>query len=146
MPWCQMMCFLVFCCFTVFRWFLFDARRGVSGSVCIRLCFWFIFMVQIRNCDHVQMLLLLFTCRDTEAFPVTTGSINTCSVVDHELYCWGRNHRGQLGRGNTDDLYQVPDSPVNLGTNFEVESVECALEHCCAVSTTEDMKCSVFVF
>ena len=81
--------------------------------------------------------------RDTAAFPVTTDKQTTCSVVEHELYCWGRNDYAQLGRGNKDPMYQVPDSPVNLGRGFEVDNAKCGQEYCCAVSTAEDLKCLV---
>merc|ERR1712151_738267 len=39
---------------------------------------------------------------------VSGGKHHTCAIVgaDNTLYCWGRNNKGQLGLGDTDDRYK----------------------------------------
>ena len=68
-------------------------------------------------------------------------------VVGGEIKCWGRNDRGQLGQGHTDDLGDGPGemgdnlSTVNLGTGKTAIAIEAGEHHTCAILNDGSLKC-----
>lgn len=53
-------------------------------------------------------------------YQVTTGWLHTCALLDTgAVRCWGDNHYGQLGYGNTEDIgddelpFTAGDVPIN---------------------------------
>lgn len=73
---------------------------------------------------------------------LSAGADHTCGVV-HNVeftesqapnnlgYCWGRNHRGQIGNGTENAQRLSPDSVLIPG---ELQSVSAGHEHTCALS------------
>eukprot|EP01084_Bolivina_argentea_P261831 442629_1 len=63
------------------------------------------------------------------------------------LKCWGRNHEGQLGYGDTNNRGDGPGEmgnallEVDLGTGFNVTDIVAGGYHTCAVSTLNKIKC-----
>ena len=51
------------------------------------------------------------------------------------------DNRGVLGRGNTNDLYEPPTTPINLGDDFTPQAIHCGENHCCCISTDKTLKC-----
>jgi hypothetical protein len=63
---------------------------------------------------------------DTAWTTVDVGSMFTCAVnQDGTLWCWGRNDRGQLGLGDTDDR----TVPVQVGADGDWASVSLGYGH-----------------
>ena len=67
--------------------------------------------------------------------------------------CWGRNDKGQLGLGDTEQRGGVNGSgypydmgaalpTVDVGTNVTVESLALGASHSCAVTTDGELKVS----
>lgn len=80
--------------------------------------------------------------------PLTLGGGHTCGIqLDGALKCWGNNHDGQLGLGETEDRGDDPGEEianlpsVQLGSGFGVASVFTGVQHTCALSTGGDVKC-----
>jgi len=64
---------------------------------------------------------------------------HTCGVTDSdEVYCWGRNNWGQLGRGTTGGQSAEPE-PVFGGLEFV--SVSGGADHTCGVTTAGEAYC-----
>jgi alpha-tubulin suppressor-like RCC1 family protein len=62
---------------------------------------------------------------------VTAGDSHTCArKTDGTIWCWGRNHFGELGDGIGDDGKQIPVPVGALGT--DVVEVEAGAHHTCA--------------
>lgn len=61
------------------------------------------------------------------------GSYTMCGVVGagEDLYCWGANNRGQLGRGNT----AFPGLPGIVTGDLDVAEMTMGHEHVCAVTS-----------
>jgi len=80
---------------------------------------------------------------------VSAGGSHTCAIQDpsttggavvYKTYCWGRNHRGQLGTGS------VSETPVSLTNSSEVKhasqtldlrQVSAGSDHSCGVSKVD---------
>lgn len=61
---------------------------------------------------------------------VSAGDAHTCAIdSDKKVWCWGRNNRGQLGKGDTNDA----DQPVLITTLTNVTAISAGHEHTCAV-------------
>jgi len=41
------------------------------------------------------------------ATEIAVGAAHACAVVDQAIYCWGRNHYGQLGDRSTADSFDA---------------------------------------
>lgn len=69
-----------------------------------------------------------------DAVLVATGFGTTCYVTsadnDGEIWCWGRNNRGQ--RGNGDNL-NSPSSPTRTLTNLPAVQIDSGKDHTCAI-------------
>lgn len=71
-------------------------------------------------------------------FDISAAPYYTCAAYG-DTKCWGRNHKGQLGQGHTDTLSSI--SSVDLGADFAPKELDCAYDHCCALSTASTTKC-----
>lgn len=50
------------------------------------------------------------------------GTQHSCAILsDRNLYCWGENQNGQLGRGTNEDIKVMSTSPVDLNGQAVVE-------------------------
>lgn len=57
----------------------------------------------------------LFVSNITDAKQVSVGKDHTCALLNNgEVYCWGRNEKGQLGDGTTNDR-DAPVKVISLG-------------------------------
>ena len=79
---------------------------------------------------------------------VDCGESHSCALSeDQQIKCWGVNHVGQLGQGDTtnrgNDINQMGDNltPIDLGTEFNASSIRCGQHNVCALSTDHDTKC-----
>ena len=63
------------------------------------------------------------------AVHLACGQDGTCAIRDGALYCWGRNHTGQLGLGH-DDWAEFPE---RVGQRSEWTYVACGEDHTCGI-------------
>lgn len=83
---------------------------------------------------------------DLEKIPGLTGIVRITSIDAHvcalnkggSVLCWGRNQRGELGRGNTNDLSLTP-APVVLPAN--AKGIGSAVNHSCAILVDDTVWC-----
>ena len=82
------------------------------------------------------------------AIAIEAGSYHMCAILDNgRIKCWGRNHLGQLGLGDTvargDDPNEMGDNLpyVNLGTNKKSVSISCTDFGCCSILDDGQVKC-----
>jgi len=69
---------------------------------------------------------------------VDAGGQDTCAVRrTGSLYCWGVNHRGQLGDGTT----TIRTSPVRVGPARAWRQVSTGWFHTCAIRTNKSLWC-----
>jgi alpha-tubulin suppressor-like RCC1 family protein len=63
---------------------------------------------------------------------------NTCGVtVDSRIFCWGRNHHGQLGDGTTGTRLR----PVAVTTSLSFQQVSSGWEHACGITAAHKAYC-----
>jgi alpha-tubulin suppressor-like RCC1 family protein len=73
------------------------------------------------------------------AVAVVAAGNHACALLDgDEVICWGRNHAGQLGQGNTakvgDGTIDVADiDPIDLGEGRRAIAITGLLNHTCAL-------------
>ena len=68
------------------------------------------------------------------------GYKQSCVVFeDNVLKCWGHNHKGQIGTGNTTN--QKTPVAVDVGSSLGVKYVGIGEGHACAVLTDNTVKC-----
>ena len=79
---------------------------------------------------------------------IDVGYQHSCALsTNFEIKCWGYNVDGQLGYGDTnnrgDNIGEMGSnlSPIDLGTDFNIESIECGYNHNCAISDDQQVKC-----
>ncbi|CAM9513683.1 unnamed protein product [Ectocarpus fasciculatus] len=82
------------------------------------------------------------------AAALATGWHHTCVILDNkELHCFGRNHDGQLGQGDTVDrggeAGQMGDDmvAVDLGEGRHPVAVAAGRWHTCALMDNDEVKC-----
>jgi len=85
------------------------------------------------------------------ALSVFAGGDHSCAITaGHELRCWGRNSRGQLGYGNKTDvgnnqglaqLAAIDLYSKNLAEGATVSEVSLGKEHTCARFSTGEVVC-----
>ena len=68
---------------------------------------------------------------------MSCGWLHSCAIVDGSVYCWGRNHHGQLGAG-VGAVSVVPVLVPGLTLIVELSSGAC---HSCARSSTGEVRC-----
>jgi alpha-tubulin suppressor-like RCC1 family protein len=67
---------------------------------------------------------------------VSSGSSHTMAITTSgQLWGWGSNFSGQLGRGNTDDQ----TTPVRIGSASNWAQVSCGNNHTMAITTTGEL-------
>ena len=77
---------------------------------------------------------------------ITAGDSTSCGITkDNNLWCWGYNHEGQMGQGNTTSA----PTPVQVTGSWRTTSAETVgwayddnRPHMCAINTTGDLYCS----
>ena len=79
---------------------------------------------------------------------ICVGGGHGCALNDNnEVKCWGKNDRGQLGQGDTDNRGDAGGEmgnhldAIDFGDTFTPSYVVCGQEHTCAVSDADDIKC-----
>jgi len=78
---------------------------------------------------------------------IAAGVAHSCAVLDPDtVKCWGKNDRGQLGRGDTDARGDEPDemsvlTPIDLGPDVVVLDVVAGAVHTCALLRGGQIKC-----
>jgi len=74
---------------------------------------------------------------------VSVGQHFACAVrsVDSQVYCWGRNDAGQLGRGTVGAATDPElDASVPV-TNLSAKQVAAGTTHACAIASDNTIKC-----
>jgi cysteine-rich repeat protein len=76
------------------------------------------------------------------------GDSHTCLLSRQgDVRCWGRNHRGQLGIGSTDEVGSGPDQMgaaltlVDLGSDRTAVTIAAGGDHSCALLDDFTVKC-----
>eukprot|EP00756_Hemistasia_phaeocysticola_P008318 Hpha_TRINITY_DN14585_c0_g1::TRINITY_DN14585_c0_g1_i1::g.47039::m.47039 len=79
---------------------------------------------------------------------VSAHFAHTCALCGDKLtvFCWGYNHRGQLGLGDTNDRgrmanWELSWGPTDLGMSIETLLPGSYANHNCAVTSTSGLKC-----
>lgn len=80
---------------------------------------------------------------------VVTGGKFTCALLDNDsVKCWGRNKKGQLGLGITDNTWggavnQMGDllPAVSLGVGRTAKQISAGRYHACAILDDDSAKC-----
>lgn len=82
------------------------------------------------------------------ATAVSSGGKHTCALLDNgQMKCWGLNHSGQLGLGDTNDrgdnAGEMGDAlpAIDLGTGRSAVTISAGGAHTCAVLDNGDVKC-----
>lgn len=74
-----------------------------------------------------------------EISSVTGGDWHTCALGDDtNVYCWGGNALGQLGRGNTSPPEPNPDIVTGLADVIDLFAAD---DHTCAIDGSLDLSC-----
>jgi alpha-tubulin suppressor-like RCC1 family protein len=83
-----------------------------------------------------------------KATALYAGMGTSCAVLESgPIKCWGRNHVGQLGLGDTQDRGDQPGEmgaalpAVNLGPGAKVVALAMGREHTCALLDDHTVKC-----
>eukprot|EP00798_Chlamydomonas_sp_ICE-L_P025566 gene25566-11216_t len=76
------------------------------------------------------------------------SGVKTCVLFENgQVKCWGRNERGQLGLGDSDNRGATPDTLpynqeyVNLGTGYTATAIASGQFHTCALLDDGAVKC-----
>lgn len=72
---------------------------------------------------------------------IAVGSGFACAISSNEVYCWGRNHRGQLGTGNTTSSSQPVKVDHSTGLAGKTLSNIVATESTVCVIASGDLYC-----
>ncbi len=64
---------------------------------------------------------------------VALGSHHSCAIADAQIYCWGRNDRGQLGVANRIAPDQKSYRPLKLDHSGPATAISAGEAHSCAV-------------
>jgi len=83
-----------------------------------------------------------------EAVQLECGAAHSCArSAGGDLKCWGYNLMGQLGQGDNSNIGDATGElgdnlkAIDLGTGFEIKTLEVGQYHSCAISTDGDLKC-----
>lgn len=83
-----------------------------------------------------------------EAVAIAAGSSHTCALLDDGgVKCWGSNHTGELGQGDTrqrgDEPQEMGDSlpEIDLGSGRRAIAVSAGATHTCALLDDGTVKC-----
>ena len=69
---------------------------------------------------------------------IKMGSVNTCIVLENsELKCWGNNSTGQLGNGETTNLY----TPTTIDIDVSIQNIVLSIRHTCTIASDGSPLC-----
>ncbi|CAE7226854.1 RCBTB2, partial [Symbiodinium microadriaticum] len=78
---------------------------------------------------------------------VAAGLYFGCALLDNDsVKCWGRNDKGQLGQGDTENRGDEPDElgdklpPIDLGTGKTAKQLAAMYNGCCALLNDDTVK------
>jgi len=78
----------------------------------------------------------------TQVSMIKTGIYHTCALLNNgTVKCWGRNYRGQLGYGDTQDRDKPEATPIDLGTGRTAKQLSLGSTHTCALLDNDTVKC-----
>ncbi|HIB77973.1 MAG TPA: hypothetical protein EYO58_10260, partial [Flavobacteriales bacterium] len=79
---------------------------------------------------------------------IAAGESHTCALLDNnKIKCWGQNNKGQLGKGNTENIgdkhEQMGDylQPIDLDDANTAKSIVAGFHHTCALFDNNTIKC-----
>ena len=79
---------------------------------------------------------------------LTSINFSVCAILDNDkVKCWGRNHVGQLGLGDTDNRGDDPNEMgdnlpyVDLGTSMKADVLAGESQHVCVMLKNDKVKC-----
>jgi len=82
------------------------------------------------------------------ATAIAAGGFQTCAILDDKsVKCWGKNHHGQLGLGDTnargDASGEMGDNlpAVDLGTGRTATAIAAGYDYTCAILDDKSVKC-----
>ena len=78
------------------------------------------------------------------ATQLAAGYFHTCALLDTgNVRCWGRNDRGQLGYGNTDNIGddETPDTVADVALGGRAIALTAGVSHTCALLDTGAIRC-----
>jgi len=77
------------------------------------------------------------------AVAVAAGGSYSCAILDdHSVKCWGSGSYGELGYGNTTNVFDPSTvGPVDLGAGRTAVAIDTAANHTCVILTTGDVMC-----
>lgn len=80
---------------------------------------------------------------NSKVVQISVGLQHTCAVLeDKSLRCWGRNNNGQLGYGNTTNVYEPSElGPVKLGQSEVIKQVSAGWRHTCVLFESNRVRC-----
>lgn len=125
---------------------------GEDGSVLgVRAAVWLVVIgaVGAVGCDRVFGLTIPVDAIDAADAPpplehwrlVSGGDAHTCGIrLDHTLWCWGRNDRGQLGRGTAASELEHPE-PVRIGAGADWDQLAVGADTTCAIKLDRTLWC-----
>ena len=74
----------------------------------------------------------------TDWMTVTGGGASTCAIrTNRALYCWGLNHRGQIG----DETRTVRAVPTQVPGASKWRSVSMGFFHTCGINSSDTLRC-----
>jgi alpha-tubulin suppressor-like RCC1 family protein len=82
----------------------------------------------------------------TDVVQLSAGGSHTCVVtVEGSVKCWGKNDKGQLGYGHTNDTGdgpgEMPPPDVDLGANVRAVQITAGGSHTCILTNAGLIKC-----
>ena len=90
----------------------------------------------------------LGTDHNGDVTEICVGGSHACALNSAgDIKCWGKNDRGQLGQGDTDNRGDAGGEmgnhldPIDFGSSFTPNKVVCGQDHSCAVNSDGDIKC-----
>ena len=91
--------------------------------------------------SSVPVAVSTFTDGSTTAVSITAGESHTCALLNTgAVNCWGRNHKGQLGNGNTNNS-SVPVTVNAFTDGATAVSITASSAHTCALLNTGAVNC-----
>ncbi|KAJ1467984.1 hypothetical protein T484DRAFT_2302239 [Baffinella frigidus] len=138
------------------RWLASMPRPGARavGGTCVApalvlvvLAAWVGVAAGLDECPAAHGALVSPCAPQCTILTLQAGYGHTCALFEHGgVRCWGRNHYGQLGRGNTatigDDAGEVASlADVDLGLGRTVVQLAAGYQHSCALRDDGHLKC-----
>jgi len=85
---------------------------------------------------------------DFKARQVDCSRYHCCAVSTvNDSKCWGRNNRGQLGQGHSEDIgddpYEMGENltSIDWGSDFTLKKIKVGQQHTCGLSDDGELKC-----